>query len=126
MMPLRALQTLVAVALVFVSGCGAASKNAVDTAFSAQAQSGQRLIQTYGCGACHAIPGIPGAIGTVGPPLNGFAGRVMIAGRLPNDPDNLVRWIAHPQDVSPGSDMPDLGVSDADAARIAAYLYGLQ
>ncbi len=79
----------------------------------------------YGCGTCHAIPGIPGADGMVGPTLEHFSERSLLAGRLPNTPDNLMQWIQHPQHVHPGSDMPEMGVTDADARDMAAYLYSL-
>jgi cytochrome c1 len=49
--------------------------------------------------------------------------RWSIAGRLPNTPPNLVRWIVHPQEVDPGTLMPDLGVAPQQARDIAAYLY---
>ncbi|MGH2353832.1 MAG: c-type cytochrome [Chloroflexota bacterium] len=84
------------------------------------------LRQTYGCGACHVIPGVPGARGAVGPPLTSFAGRTVIAGRLPNTPENLIRWIMNPQAVDPLTAMPDVGVTEADARDIAAYLYTLR
>ncbi len=79
----------------------------------------------YGCGSCHVIPGVPGANGMSGPRLSDIASRSFLAGMLPNTPDNLVLWIQHPQQVQPGVDMPDLGVSTADARDIAAYLYKL-
>jgi cytochrome c len=82
--------------------------------------------QQYGCGACHVIPGVEGATGLVGPPLTHWSGRVYIAGNLANTPDNLVRWIRDPQGVEPGTAMPNLGVTEADARDIAAYLYTLR
>ncbi|HEY5086156.1 MAG TPA: hypothetical protein VII66_02245, partial [Gemmatimonadaceae bacterium] len=42
----------------------------------ADVQHGKQLVTLYNCGACHAIAGVPHASGRVGPPLNGFAGRV--------------------------------------------------
>jgi cytochrome c len=84
---------------------------------------GYRLIVNYGCGACHMIPGIVGANATVGPPLDHFYERRYIAGKLPNTLDNLTAWIQNPQRYVPGNAMPDLGVSQADARSIAAYLY---
>ena len=82
-------------------------------------------IQTYGCGSCHEIPGITGADGAVGPRLDDLADRSFLAGRIANTPGNLVFWIQHPQLVKPGVDMPELGVTEADARNIAAYLYSL-
>jgi len=86
---------------------------------------GRQLIDQYRCGACHTIPGVHNADGLVGPPLMWFARRTMIAGELPNSPDNLVRWIKSPKSVEPGTAMPDLGLSDQQAKDVAAYLYTL-
>ncbi len=84
-----------------------------------------RAIEKYGCGSCHVIPGIAGANGMVGPQLANVSERSFLAGELPNTPDNLIMWIQHPQHVKPGTDMPEMGVSDAEARDIAAYLYSL-
>lgn len=114
-------------AAIFVS----ASTNQVDASsltvvMGGNPISGQQEIVTYGCGSCHEINGIAGAHGKVGPSLNGIASRSFIAGRLPNNPDNLVLWIREPQSVSPGTDMPNLGISEPSARDIAAYLYTLK
>jgi cytochrome c1 len=85
-------------------------------------ERGRAAIQAYGCGSCHMIPGVRGAVGLVGPPLLAWSRRTVIAGELPNTPENLVDWIMRPQSIEPGTAMPDLGVSDADARAIAAYL----
>jgi cytochrome c1 len=90
------------------------------------AARGKELIQTYGCGSCHTIPGIYTARGVVGPPLMFFSRRTMIAGELPNSPDNLVLWIRNPKTVEPGTAMPDLGLTDYEAHDVAAYLYTLR
>jgi cytochrome c len=87
---------------------------------------GAEAIERFGCGSCHVIPGIREADGTVGPPLTDFARRGFIAGQLPNNGENLVRWIMDPQAVEPGTAMPDLRVSEADARDIAAYLFTLR
>jgi cytochrome c2 len=87
---------------------------------------GRQAISNYGCGACHTIPGVTAARGVVGPPLTGIANRSFIAGKLRNEPDNMILWIQHPQSVWPGNAMPDMHVTDADARNIAAYLYTLK
>ena len=87
---------------------------------------GASLIRSYGCGTCHTVPGVRGADGKVGPPLTDFAHRSYVAGNLPNDPQNLIAWIMNPQAIEPGTAMPTLGVSAAEARHIAAYLYTLQ
>jgi cytochrome c len=90
------------------------------------AVEGERAIAKYGCGYCHQIPGLEENPTIVGPPLTALAERWYIAGRLPNTPDNLVRWIMDPQGVKPGTAMPTLGVTEAEARDIAAYLYTLR
>jgi cytochrome c len=89
-------------------------------------QRAPKLIVAFGCSACHAVPGVTGADGNVGPPLTRFGERTYIAGMLRNNPSNLIRWIRDPQGVIPGNAMPNMGVSEADARDIAAYLYTLR
>ena len=86
---------------------------------------GADLISSHGCGSCHVIPGIRDADGTVGPPLTDFSDRGYIAGELPNNGDNLIRWIMDPRDVEPGTAMPDLGLTESQARDVAAYLFTL-
>lgn len=87
---------------------------------------GRTAIEKYGCGSCHVIPGVRQADGRVGPQLNDFSSQIYIAGKLANIPENLVRWIQYPDEVDPGTAMPNLGVSEEEARDIAAFLYGLQ
>lgn len=89
-------------------------------------QVGKELMVSKGCGACHVIPGVQGARGLVGPPLYFYGRRTIIAGELPNTPDNLVRWLKDPKQVEPGTAMPDLGLNDQQARDMVAYLYTLQ
>jgi len=96
-----------------------------EQASGGSARAGRTAILAYGCGSCHDIPGIDGANGSVGPSLAGIATRTTVAGRLPHTPDAMTRWIRHPQAISPGSGMPEQGVSEQEARDIAAYLYGL-
>src|SRR4051794_26847596 len=84
---------------------------------------GELAFAKYGGGGCHTAKGLPQASGTVGPPMDGVGARGIIGGRLENKPDNLELWIQDPQKVSPGTAMPNLGVTDGDARDIAAFLY---
>lgn len=88
-----------------------------------EAGRGKAAIERYGCPACHTIPGIPGYGANVGPPLARLAARGYVGGVLPNLPQNLVRWLQDPQSVAPRTVMPNLGVSEAEARDMAAYLY---
>ena len=84
---------------------------------------GEAMFIQYGCGSCHAVSGVRTATGNVGPPLDGVATRVIIAGHLANRPENMEKWIRDPQHVSPGTAMPDLNVGGQDAQDITAFLY---
>jgi len=91
-------------------------------AHAADPHAEAKAVMSAQCSACHRIPGVAGASGDIGPSLKGIAKRPQIAGKLPNDQANMVRWLMHPQQVSPGTAMPELGLTQAQAAKIAAYL----
>ncbi|MFD2765321.1 c-type cytochrome [Micromonospora eburnea] len=122
---LRALgAVLVGLPMVVVTGCAStAPPPPPPESRNGRPDRGAQLIAQYGCGSCHTIPGVNRADGLVGPPLTSFGARTYIAGELPNNADNLRRWITDPQSVEPGTAMPNLGVSAIDAQDIAAYLY---
>jgi cytochrome c2 len=84
---------------------------------------GEALFIQYGCGSCHTLKNVREATGMVGPSLDGVGMRVIIAGHLANNPDNMQKWIRDPQHVSPGTAMPDLNVGEGDARDITAFLY---
>ena len=115
--------------LVFVislCGCDAAATKTAAGITGGNPYRGASSISKYGCGSCHTIPGINGAHGMVGPSLAGIARRVYVAGVLPNQPLNLMRWIQNPKAVDEKTAMPNLGVTARDATDIAAYLYSLK
>jgi cytochrome c len=85
-------------------------------------ERGQRLLAHYQCAACHRIPGVEGRQSTAGPALAGIGGAAYIAGHLPNTPEMLARFVQNPPQAKPGTAMPALGVSAADARDMAAYL----
>ena len=87
------------------------------------AERGHDLIVANGCGSCHRIGGVERANGDVGPSLRRFQQDNLIAGRLPNNPDEVVRWLLNPQAIDPTTLMPNLGLTPQQARDIAAYLY---
>jgi cytochrome c2 len=114
-------------ACLIFNGCtGGSEERSYAVQVNGDPRHGKELIQAYGCGACHIIPGVRSARGLVGPPLNLFGERTMIAGELPNTPENLVRWLENPNVVEAGTAMPDLGLTPDQAYDIAAYLYTLR
>ena len=117
---------LLAVCAFLVAGCHRSSHDAQWPGFGGDAKRGAIVITQASCGGCHAIPGLQQADGMVGPPLDHFARRTMIAGLLPNTPDKLIEWVRFPQTVLPGNAMPDSHLSDQQARDVAAYLYTLR
>ena len=116
---------LLSLVVLLVSGCTGEVRGVPEERPSSDesVNHGRELIAQYGCGSCHSIPGVPGADAMVGPPLNDFYKRTYISGRLPNTWDNLTWWIQDPQEIEPGTAMPDLNVTEEEARDIAAYLY---
>jgi cytochrome c1 len=90
------------------------------------AARGHDVIRDAGCSACHTVPGVPGADGLLGPPLTAFGRRGYIAGRVSNNPANLVRWLTNPRDIDPDTVMPPPRLNQQQVRDVAAYLYRLQ
>ncbi len=126
-LPLPTVGFLLAILMAFLAAnCEPSPPRLSPAIAGGRPERGAELIESYGCGACHVVPGVRGADGTVGPPLTDFAVRGYIAGQLPNNGRNLVHWIMDPDGVEPGTAMPDLGVTEAEARDIAAYLFTLE
>jgi cytochrome c2 len=87
---------------------------------------GKALLRRHGCAGCHQIPGVRGANGHVGPSLNGFAGRLTIAGVVDNSAANLIRWLENPPNLDPRTAMPRTGLDEQQARDVAALLYTLR
>ncbi len=115
----------VLVALLAVAACSEAGPPDHLAIPGADPDRGRALIAEYGCGTCHFVEGVPGANGLVGPPLEDFAKRTLLAGTVPNVPRFLVPWLMDPADLKPETAMPNLGVSETQARDIASYLYTL-
>ena len=90
------------------------------------AAQGRALLAEHACTTCHAIPGERQPRAYVGPPLAGFARRTNVGGSLPNRPEVLVRFIMNAPQALPGTAMPNLAVSEAEARHLAAFLYTLE
>lgn len=115
---------LVATPLALMAGCE--ERMAPLTVPGGDIARGQALVAQYQCGACHAVPDVPAARGTAGPSLEAFGRRSYIAGHIPNQPQNLVRWLLDPPAMAPGTTMPAMGLSEDEARHIAAFLYTLE
>lgn len=118
---------LIAMALAAATGCSRApAADPFNPVPGGRADRGADIIRNRDCGTCHRIPGIAGAEGLVAAPLTLMARRMYIAGRVPNDPEALIRWLLAPQEIDPQTAMPDFDLSEQQARDVAAYLYTLR
>jgi cytochrome c oxidase subunit 2 len=94
---------------------------------------GRALFQAKTCISCHAVRGQEG-LGVIGPDLTHLGARTTVAaGLLENTPEQLARWISHPDQVKPGNKMyttgyvPNHVTLDADeVTALVAYLRSLK
>jgi len=90
-----------------------------------QHERGERLFTQHGCHVCHAVDGTQSK-GRVGPDLALLAQReTLAAGTLPNSLDNLIAWLADPQSIKPGANMPPTETTPENLREIAIYLLSL-
>jgi cytochrome c2 len=96
---------------------------------SGAAAEGKEVFLAKGCVACHRAPNVPEAQGTMGPNLARIGNPTVhpkIAAVVDNTPENMKRWLQEPQKVKPGSAMPSLGLTDAEAVSLTAFLETLK
>jgi cytochrome c oxidase subunit 2 len=122
---------------------------AAKTPTDSTARAGQKLfLGSGGCAGCHGIVGVnlksfndPAATGLIGPNLTHIGSRRLSAGAVlawdpascqvvngalvNKDSCNLYKWLHDPQGVKPGNDMNIRPLSDAEIAKLIAYLESL-
>lgn len=92
----------------------------------AMALRGQQVFMGKTCVMCHAIGGTD-AQGRLGPELTHLASRQTIAaGMFPNNRGHLAGWIADPQSLKPGVNMPGNALEPDDLQALLAYLETLK
>jgi len=90
-----------------------------------EAADGKAVYTRNACVGCHTIRGV--SAGVLGPDLTHFGSRRTLgAGILPNTIDNLTAWLRDPGALKPAVKMPNLGLGDAEARTLAAYLLSLK
>jgi cytochrome c oxidase subunit 2 len=88
-------------------------------------KEGMQVFLTSACVMCHTIRGTS-ASSRVGPDLTHVAGRRTIAaGTLPYSRGNLGGWITNPQNIKPGSQMPNIRLEPDQLQALLAYLDSL-
>lgn len=87
---------------------------------------GRDVVERGSCAVCHAVRGTSAA-GRVGPDLTHVASRLSLAaGTLRNSRATLAGWIADPQSIKPGAQMPPQSLGAADLRAVLAYLETLR
>ena len=78
------------------------------------------------CAGCHAVRGTP-AVARVGPDLTHVGERrSLAAGTLPMGRGAMQGWIAAPQAIKPGTQMPQVTLTPPQADAISRYLVALR
>jgi cytochrome c oxidase subunit 2 len=92
----------------------------------AEARAGELVFLTKPCAACHTIRGTD-AKGVTGPDLTHVGSRRTIgAGLFDTTRGSLAAWIADPQTLKPGNNMPLVPLSSDELRQVSAYLASLQ
>ncbi|OLP57929.1 cytochrome c oxidase subunit II [Xaviernesmea oryzae] len=91
-----------------------------------EARAGQAVFMAKPCAACHTIRGTE-ARGSTGPDLTHVGSRATIgAGLLERTRGSLAAWIADPQTLKPGNNMPLVPLSSDELRQVSAYLDALK
>ncbi len=91
-----------------------------------QSADGQRIFEQRQCGGCHSVRGTQ-ARGATGPDLTHVASRRSIgAGLLPMTAGAMAAWIADPQTLKPGNNMPLVPLSPDELQAVTAWLMTLE
>ena len=90
---------------------------------------GRHLLETKGCGSCHAMTGVALLPSSNPPAMDGKAfershklAPDLANARLRMPPARLVAWLKDPTAVKADSAMPKIALTDAEVKDIAAYL----
>jgi cytochrome c oxidase subunit II len=93
---------------------------------TAEQEAGRAFFTSQPCGACHRVRGTSAA-GTLGPDLTHVASRQTIAaGLLPTTRGSLAAWIADPQTIKPGNNMPMVPMTPEQLRAVSAWLAELK
>jgi cytochrome c oxidase subunit 2 len=100
--------------------------NTARTPANEEQRAGEQVFVRKACSACHTVRGTAAA-GTNGPDLTHVGGRKTIAaGVLETTRGSLAAWIADPQTVKPGNNMPMVPLSPDELNAVSAYMASLQ
>jgi cytochrome c oxidase subunit 2 len=89
-------------------------------------EAGRQAFLTRKCAGCHTVRGTP-AEGMTAPDLTHVASRLTIgAGLFETTRGSFAAWIADPQNLKPGNNMPMVDLSADELRAISAYMMSLR
>ena len=89
-------------------------------------RQGEQLFRARGCALCHTVRGTL-AGGQFGPDLTHIGSRTTVAaGTLPMSSATLAAWIADPEHIKPGNQMPKMPLQSGELIAILHYLEQLK
>jgi cytochrome c oxidase subunit II len=92
----------------------------------AEQTRGRDVFEAKACATCHTLRGT-NAAGKLGPDLTHVASRMSIAaGVLETTRGSLAAWIADPQTLKPGNNMPQVSLSADELNAVSSYMASLQ
>jgi cytochrome c oxidase subunit 2 len=93
---------------------------------NAEAERGRQVFMAKPCAACHTVRGTA-ANATTAPDLTHVGSRQYIAaGLLPTTRGSLAAWIADPQTLKPGNNMPLVPLTPDELRAVSAYMASLK
>jgi cytochrome c oxidase subunit 2 len=103
-----------------------AQRNAAIQPAEEESAAGLQTFLTKPCAACHTVRGTAAA-GTTGPDLTHVGSRRTIAaGIFETSRGSLAAWIADPQTIKPGNNMPMVPLTPDELRAVSAYLASLK
>jgi cytochrome c oxidase subunit 2 len=91
-----------------------------------EAEAGKAVFMSKPCASCHTVRGTD-ASGSTGPDLTHVGSRQTIAaGLFDTTRGSLAAWIADPQTLKPGNNMPMVALSSDELRQISAYMASLK
>lgn len=89
-------------------------------------RAGRAVFLAKACAACHTVRGTSAA-GNLGPDLTHVGSRLYLAaGLLPTTRGSLAAWVADPQTLKPGNNMPLVPLDPGELNALSAWLIGLR
>jgi cytochrome c oxidase subunit 2 len=103
-----------------------AQRKPAQSASEEEIAAGRDAFLAKPCAACHTIRGTSAA-GTTGPDLTHIGSRSYIAaGLFETTRGSLAAWIADPQTLKPGNNMPNVPLAADELRSISAYMASLK